>query len=264
MIVLIAGASGGLGPVLGKVLTEAGMTVYGTMRDPEAHAAELPFRTIAMEIGDSASVERCVAQVVEEQGRIDVVVNCVNRLVIGSIEEQTIEDVDQVLQTNVLGALRLCKEVIPVMKRQGGGTIITMSSAAGLVAVPYMSAYCASKFAVEALSEAMYQELKRDGIDVVIMEPVAMAMDRPDTGAHLELVPGVPPSSVSHRIVTRMAKDTAASGLTPEAVSRRILKVINSRNKQLRIPMDRAKMITAIRKLAPQFVIDKMIADFVK
>ncbi|MGB5810431.1 MAG: SDR family oxidoreductase [Polyangiales bacterium] len=264
MIVLITGASGGLGPVLGRTLTEKGMRVYGTMRNPPSDGGNYPFEVLPMEISDSDSVARCVSTVMEKEGRIDVLINCVNRMIIGSVEEQTVEDVRRVLDTNVLGALRVCKEVIPAMKQQGSGTIVQMSSAAGFVAVPYMSAYSASKFAVEAFSEAMYHELKPSNVDVVLMEPVAMAMDRGDTGSHLELVDGVRSGSTSQKVLARMAKDTAASGLSPQAVSDRIYEVITSRKKPLRVPMDRAKTLTAVRKLAPQFVIDKLIADFVK
>jgi len=84
--------------------------------------------------------------------------------------------------------MRLCKQIVPVMKRQGGGTIVNMSSLGGLIAVPYMSSYTSAKFALEAFSEALYQEMKPHNISVVIMQPVAMNMDRPATGHHLRTV----------------------------------------------------------------------------
>lgn len=264
MIVLITGASGGLGPVLGNLLVSKGMTVYGTMRNPEGKEQNYPFTALAMEITDSDSVEKCVQEVVRREGRIDVLINCVNRMIIGSVEEETVEDVRTVFDTNVLGALRVCKAVIPAMQKQGKGTIVNMSSAGGVVPVPYMSAYTSSKFALEAFSEAMYHEMKPHNIEVVIMQPVAMALDRGDTGSHLSMVDGVVAGSVSNKVLTRMSKDTASSGLTPQTVAEKIHDVITSRKKPLRVPMDKTKAITVIRRLAPQFVIDKMIADFVR
>lgn len=259
MIILIPGASGGFGRVLGEHLQSEGHSVYGTMRDPSRLEGAVPFDMLPMEITDSASIAACVEEVCKREGGIDVVVNCVNRMIIGGFEEQTIEEVKALYETNVFGMVRVCQAVLPIMRKQGRGTIINMSSLGGLLAVPTMSAYTSSKFALEAFSEALYHEVKSEGIDVVIMEPVAMAMDRPGTGAHLELVAGVTPDSKSHKMLARMEKDTAASGLTPRAVAEKVAEVIRSETRPLRVPMDRARALTWVRSLAPQGVIDRLI-----
>ena len=98
-----------------------------------------------------------------------------------------------------------------------------------------------------------------DGIAVVIMQPEAMAMDRPALGAHLRTVENAGSDSPSHRMVARMARDTAASKLTPETVAEKIHAVITSEKPPLRVPMDRAKGVTLLRRLAPQSVIDRVI-----
>lgn len=259
MIVLITGASGGFGSVLGKSLVAKGMRVYGTMRSPEGRESEFPFSILPMDVGDPASIEKCMDEVLEREGQIDVLINCVNRMIIGSIEEETVQEVRALYDTAVFGVLGVCKQVIPVMRRQGSGTIVNMSSLGGLLPVPYMSAYTSAKFALEALTEAMYQEMKPHGIDVVIMQPVAMKMDRPATGEHLSLVQGVGEGSRSHKMLERMTKDTAASGLTPEKVAEKIYEVITAPKKPLRVPMDRARVLGWVRALAPQSVIDRLI-----
>jgi short-subunit dehydrogenase len=259
MVVLITGASGGFGRVLGETLVGKGMTVYGTMRRPEAAGGPFPFTMLPMEITDDASVEACVKEVVGREGRIDVLVNCVNRMFIGSVEEQTVDEVRSLYETNVFGVLRVCQQVLPVMRRQEHGTIVNMSSLGGLIAVPTMSAYTSAKAALEALSEALYHELRSEPIDVVIMQPVAMAMDRPALGDHLTTVANVEPDSRSHRMVERMAKDTAASGLTPQAVAEKVHEVITSAKKPLRVPMDRARPLGLVKRLAPQAVVDRLI-----
>jgi short-subunit dehydrogenase len=264
MVVLITGVSGGLGRVLGATLASKGLTVYGTMRSPEGHEGEFPFPLLPMNVLDDASVEKCVSQLLEREGRIDVVVNCVNRMFIGTVEEQTVDEVESLYATNVFGWLRLVKAVIPVMRRQRGGTLVTMSSLGGVIAVPTMSAYTSSKFALEAMSEALAHELRDDDIDVVIMQPVAMKMDRPETGDHLSLVQNVGSESVSHRMLRRMASDTEASGLTPEQVSEKVHEVITSKKKPLRVPMDRAKVLSLVKRLAPQSVIDRLVAGLLK
>jgi short-subunit dehydrogenase len=212
-----------------------------------------------MEITDDASVEACVKEVVQREGRIDAVVNCVNQMIIGSVEEETVDEVRALYETNVFGVLRVCQQVIPVMRRQGGGTIVNMSSLGGLFAVPTMSAYTSAKSALEALSEAMYHELRPESIDVVIMQPVAMAMQRPALGSHLATVEGIGPDSRSHKMVERMALDTASSGLTPEAVAEKIHTILTSEKKPLRVPMDRARPMSLVKRLAPQALVDRLI-----
>lgn len=257
MVVLITGASGGLGRVLGATLLREGMTVYGTARAPDG--LDAPFPLLAMEVTDAASVAGCVEEVLRREGRIDVVVNCVNRMIIGGFEEQTPEEVRALYDTNVFGVLRVCQAVLPTLRKQGRGTIVNMSSLGGLLAVPTMSAYTSAKFALEALSEALYHEVKREGIDVVIMQPVAMAMDRPTTGDHLAVVAGARPGSPSFDMLERMARDTAASKLTPERVARKIHEVITRKDKPLRVPMDRARAVSLLKRLAPQSLIDRLL-----
>lgn len=259
MVVLITGASGGFGGVLAELLVREGLPVYGTCRNPGQNDADRPFPMLPMEITDDASVEKCILEVLEREGRIDVVVNCVNEMMIGTVEEQTIDEVKALYDTNVFGSLRVCQKVLPVMRKQGSGLIVNMSSLGGLLAVPTMSAYTSSKFALEALSEALYHELRGTGIDVVIMQPVAMAMDRPATGAHLHTVKNVTDGSMSLRMLDRMERDTASSGLTPEAVAKRVHSLITSSKRPLRVPMDRAKVLSIVKRLVPQSVIDRMI-----
>jgi short-subunit dehydrogenase len=259
MIVLITGASGGFGSVLGRTLTEKGLTVYGTMRSPKGREQDFPFVMLPMEVGDPDSIAACVDEVLSREGRIDVLVNCVNQMVVGSVEEQTVEEVRDLYETDVFGTLRICKHLISVMREQGHGTIVNMSSLGGILAVPYMSAYTSAKFALEALTEAMYHEVKPYGIDVVIMQPVAMKIDRPATGAHLHPVAGVTEDSRSHRMLARMDADTRASKLTPEKVAEEVHRVILLEKKPLRVPMDRARLLKWVSRLAPQSVIDRLI-----
>lgn len=264
MVILITGASGGLGATLGGVLAGRNMTVYGTMRSPDGREDDYPFTMLPMEVTNQGSVESCVAEVLRREGRIDVLINCVNQMFIGSEEEQTIEEVRSLYDTNVFGVMRVCKQVVPIMKQQGTGTIVNMSSLGGLIAVPYMSAYTSAKFALEAFSEALHHELAPHEINVVIMQPVAMRMDRPATGSHLNTVKNVTANSFSHKMVAQMARDTAASKLTPQRVSERIFEVISAKKKPLRVPMDRAVPLSLIKRLAPQALIDRMIRGLVK
>ena len=185
MVVLITGITGGLGEVLAPFLIEKGMTVYGTSRNPNTQMAGV--KMLPMQITNSESIGNCLNTIVAQEGQIDVVINCINKLIIGSVEELPIPEFREVYETNVIGGFDLSRQALSIFKKQNKGLMINMSSAGGILALPYFSAYTSSKFALESWSESLYHELRDSPIDVVIMQPVAMKIDRPATGKHIEL-----------------------------------------------------------------------------
>jgi NAD(P)-dependent dehydrogenase (short-subunit alcohol dehydrogenase family) len=258
--VLACGVSSGLGQVVAEHLRDAGFSVFGTMRDPSGAPPTTPFPVVPMDVTSEESVAACLEEVTRQAGRIDVVINCFNEMILGTVEETPMKEVESLYDVNLFGVIRVCRQVLPIMRRQGGGTIINMSSLGGLLAVPHLSAYTSAKFAIEAFSEALYHELRGEPIDVVIMQPVAMRMDRPEVGSHLKPAQNLPADSATHRMIARMGQDSRESGLTPQAVAEEIQRVILLDKKPLRRPMDRAKALTWVKRLAPQAVIDRMIA----
>jgi len=263
VIVLVTGATGGFGQVLSRVLHDNGLTVYGTSRHPQQHQAQSPVPLLALDVASQASADACIRALVTREGRVDVVINCVNEMFIAATEEQDVDEVARLYETNVFGVMRVCKAVLPYLRRQASGLVINMSSLGGLLAVPHMGAYTSAKFALEAMTEALYHEVRNDNIDVVIMQPVAMHMDRPATGGHLRLGQGVGADSFAHEMVALLARDTKASKLTPEAVAARVLKVIRQKKRPLRVPMDRAVVLGKVKRLLPQKGIDRLIHGLV-
>ncbi|WOF73642.1 SDR family NAD(P)-dependent oxidoreductase [Parvibaculaceae bacterium PLY_AMNH_Bact1] len=261
--VLVCGASGGLGSVLARTLQDRGMVVRGTMRDPSKSTTP-DIDMLAMDVLNEQSVIDCLSAAKESMGSVDVVVNCVNEMVLGSVVETSRQELARVYDINVLGLASIARAAVPLMRTQGHGLIISMSSLGGLLAVPYLSAYTSSKFALEAFSEALYHEVKADNIDVAIMQPVAMHMDRAEVGDHLKVAKGAPATSVTQAIVRMMAKDTRESKLTPEKVSLAIHDVIKSKNRKLRYPLDRARVLGKVKRIAPQSLINKMIDGLVR
>lgn len=261
--VLVCGASGGLGSVLARTLQDKGMIVRGTMRDPSKSTTP-DIDMLAMDVMDEQSVTRCLATAKEAMGSVDVVVNCVNEMVLGSVEETSRQELARVYDINVLGLASIAKAAVPIMRAQGHGLIISMSSIGGLLAVPYLSAYTSSKFALEAFSEALYHEVKADNIDVAIMQPVAMHMDRAEVGDHLKIAANATETSTTQAIVRMMAKDTRESKLTPEKVSLAIYDVIKSKKRKLKYPLDRARVLGKVKRIAPQSLINKMIDGLVR
>ena len=257
MIVLVTGATGGFGQVLTAKLSAAGHTVYGTSRNPQAFDAAVPL--LPLDVTSQTSVEQCVDAVLAKEGRLDVVVNCVNELVIAATEEQDWDEVSALYDTNVFGAMRVCQAALKHFRQRSSGLIINMSSLGGLLAVPYMGAYTSSKFALEAFSEALYHELRGTNIDVVILQPVAMTMDRPHTGTHMRLGRKVGDQSLSYKVLDIMVEDSRTSTLAPDTVAAKVLALVESKRRPLRVSMDRAAVLSKLKRVLPQVGINKLI-----
>jgi NAD(P)-dependent dehydrogenase (short-subunit alcohol dehydrogenase family) len=171
-VVLVTGASGGIGKACAEYLAGKGFHVYGTSR----RAAETPSPSgrlvmIRMDITDSRSVAEGIRLVHEREGRVDAVVNNAGALVVGPVEDVPIAEVEKNVQTNCLGALRVCQAVIPLMRAQGGGKIINVSSVGGAIGLPFEGIYSTGKFALEGMSEALRIELRHFGITVSLIQP---------------------------------------------------------------------------------------------
>jgi NAD(P)-dependent dehydrogenase (short-subunit alcohol dehydrogenase family) len=177
--IVVTGASTGIGFATAASLARAGHDVFATMRNPSrapelqnlAKAEGLPITVVALDVNDEASVKSGFKHVVEARGRVDVLVNNAGVGHLGSVEETPIDLVRKTMETNFFGALRCLQAVLPGMRRQQSGHIINISSVAGRLASAGQSAYCASKFALEALSEALATEMRPFNVRVSIVEP---------------------------------------------------------------------------------------------
>ena len=184
--VLITGASSGFGRLIAETLARNNYQVFATMRNingknagPAQELRELAKReslalhVVELDVTDDGSVERAIRTVIDESGRIDVLVNNAGYGLMGVTEAVTLEQAQRIMDTNFFGAVRMNRAVLPYMRRQKGGLLIHISSGAGRVVVPSMGFYCASKWAMEALAEEYRYELASLGIDSVIIQPGA-------------------------------------------------------------------------------------------
>ena len=178
-VVLVTGSSSGIGLATSALLARKGYLVYASMRNPDRSAelrsilekAKLPIQIIRLDVRDESSVKEAVSQIEKESGRIDVLVNNAGYVLAGCVEDLDIDEVRDQFEPNFYGVIRACGMVLPIMRRQGTGVIVNMSSIGGKIAFPGIGAYSASKFALEGLSEAMRYELSQFGIRVVLIEP---------------------------------------------------------------------------------------------
>lgn len=176
-VVIVTGAATGVGRALAKGLSDHGATVVAALRGVTGRNAPavsdfaaLGIGSVECDVGSTESVEAAVAEVLERHGQVDIVVNNAGISITGPVEAATIEDLQQLFETNVYGPHRMNRAVLPAMKRRGSGLIIQISSSAGRWVQPGNGAYAASKWALEAMSEALRWELGEFGIDCCLIE----------------------------------------------------------------------------------------------
>src|SRR5882672_6268921 len=185
-VVVITGSSSGFGRLFADKFARNGYSVFATMRgvngknvksaeNLRAFAAQnaLPIEVMEMDVTDEESVNACVAGVVSKAGRIDVLINNAGFAYVDLMEAITIEQAKKIFDTNVFGVQRTMRAALPQMHKQKSGLVIQVSSGAGRVVFPSFGIYCASKFALEAITEAYRYELAESGIDCVSLEPGA-------------------------------------------------------------------------------------------
>lgn len=167
-VVLITGASSGIGKALAAALARRGYSVFGAARSQ----IELPGVTaIRMDVDDDSSVTSGVARILDDAGTIDVLVNNAGMGIAGSVEETLISEARKQMETNFFGTLRVTKAVLPIMRRRRSGLIVNVGSVGGIMGIPFQGLYTASKFAMEGLSEVIHLETSKFGIRTVVVEP---------------------------------------------------------------------------------------------
>jgi NAD(P)-dependent dehydrogenase (short-subunit alcohol dehydrogenase family) len=246
-VILVTGASSGIGAAIAKRLVEDGHTVYGTGRKASGTRRN-GVEMLSLDVCSDSSVTDCVDHVIELRGRIDVLVNNAGFLLAGAIEEATLEQAKAQFETNFFGMARMVKAVLPHMRGNGGGKIITISSLAGIVPVPFWGYYNASKFAVEGFTETLRHELKPFGIKVSMVEPGAIKTPlygQPVASPMAEYSPWR-----DRALKTMKGFEDKAPG--PEVVGAVVSKLVRSKNPPLRKRITReATVFPLLRWMLP-------------
>ena len=182
-VALVTGSSSGIGYETSLLLARNQITTYASMRNLKKSDEllkivtneKIPLKVIQLDVDDDKSVMNAVNTIVEENGRIDILVNNAGFDMFGPLEDLTIDEIKTQFETNFFGLIRTTKAVIPTMRKQQSGTIVNISSLGGRIGLmPFLTAYHASKFAVEGLTESLRQELIQFNIDVILIEPGAI------------------------------------------------------------------------------------------
>jgi NAD(P)-dependent dehydrogenase (short-subunit alcohol dehydrogenase family) len=262
-VVLITGASSGIGQACARHLARRGYQVFGTSRRPQSGAEE-PFEMIPMDVTNEDSVRQGVATVLERTGRLDVVVNNAGFGFGGAVEDTSMDEAQEMFDANFFGMLRVCRAVLPHFRERRAGTIVNVSSLAGLISQPFVGLYCATKFAVEGMSEALRIEVRPFGIHVVMIEPgdtrTGFTANRRPTKASQAASPY---ADNMQRVLAVIEHDENTGG-SPEAVARLLERILRSRSPRLRYPVASAfqRFAAAARKLMPGGLFERALMRY--
>jgi NAD(P)-dependent dehydrogenase (short-subunit alcohol dehydrogenase family) len=168
-VVLVTGASSGLGRAMAEHLSAVGYIVFGTSRKRAGSTGAV--RMLALDVTDDVSVQQTIGQVIAETGRIDVLVNNAGIGLCGAVEDTSVDEARWQFETNFFGTVRVTRAVLPHMRQNGKGRVITVSSLAGMAALPFQPYYSAAKFALEGWNEALRLELAGSVIDCTTINP---------------------------------------------------------------------------------------------
>ena len=262
---LVTGASSGIGEDTARKLQALGYVVYGAARRTDRLQALVTdgIRPLTMDVTDDASMTAGVDRILEETGRIDVLVNNAGYGSHGAIEDVPIDEARRQFEVNVFGLARLTQLVSPHMRAQGSGTIINISSIGGRLTTPLGGWYHATKYAVEALSDALRMELRPFGIDVVVVEPGAIRTAWWSIAAdHLEATAeGSAYADQIRAVAGAMRSESNQRRFSPpEVIARTIGKIVTARHPLTRYAVGfMAGPLIAARRILPDRAFDQLI-----
>jgi len=266
--VLVTGASAGIGKATAILLAQNGYNVYGAARRTEKmqDLKSYGIKPIALDVTKDESVTACVEQIFKEAGSIDILVNNAGFGSYGAIEDVTMQDAKYQLEVNVFGAMHLTQLVLPKMRQNNYGKIVNISSVGGKIAFPFGGWYHASKFAIEALSDAMRVEVKEFGIDVIVVEPGGTKSEWGNIA--LESLVRVSGKSAYGRLATAVQKSfTQMAGNVPEpiVIAELIQKGIEAKSPKTRyVGGYMAKPMLLLRKILSDKMLERIIMSQVK
>ena len=253
-VALVTGASSGIGKATAELLARCGYRVFGTSRAAKPDAA-ITFALIPLDVRSDASAAAAVDAVIRQAGRIDLLVNNAGYSQAGAIEENSITDARDQLETNVLGAMRMVQAALPHMRRQRSGRIISVSSVLGHVAPPCVGLYAMSKFALEGLCEALRYEVKQFNVQVSLIEP---AFVKSNIGVTPPTHP-LPDYADLRELASRFTANGVRQGMAASLVARAVLHAATAAHPRLRYRVGRrAHLLITLKRLLPERLFERV------
>ena len=220
-IVLITGASSGIGKATAELLAKAGYIVYGSARNPQEVSQGVTM--LAMDVRDTASVQQAIATIMQREGRIDILINNAGVGITGAIEA-----LENAFETNFFGAVRTIQAVLPIMRSQCKGMVINITSIASYMGLPFRGGYSASKGALSLLTETLRMETQQFGITFSNLAPGDVATDIASRRFHTPAIEGSPYKQYAEALP--LMNEDVDKGLPAEAIAQKIVQIIRKKN----------------------------------
>jgi NAD(P)-dependent dehydrogenase (short-subunit alcohol dehydrogenase family) len=257
MVVLVTGARSGFGQLAALELARRGHTVYAGLRDPDTAgplleaAGSLDVRPLALDVTVAEEREAAVGRILDEQGRIDALVNNAGIALGGFLEQVDEAGFRRLMDVNLFAVHALTKQVLPAMRARRAGVVVMVSSMSGRTAMPGLGAYAASKFALEGMSEAWRHELRPFGVRVVLVEPGPYKTDIFGRNRQeVEMEPDGPYAPFAARMRAQVDKAVANAG-DPQEVAVAIAEAVEGRKTGLRYPMGPNSRVRRVAGMLP-------------
>ena len=261
-VVLITGASSGLGRACAIHLAQRGYHVIGTTRgSPSEIQAELRqeagepelLDVIGLDVNVRETVDRAVNDIVDHTGRIDAVVNCAGFGIAGSIEDTADDEAKAIFETNFFGTLRVCRAALPIMRRQRSGTIVNVSSIGGRMGLPFVGLYSATKYAVEGLTEALRIEARRFGVRAVLIEPGDFCTGFTDRRVRVRRSAENDSYAAAFARALAIVEHDERNGASPESIARLVERILRTSAPRVRYTAGAAfqRLAAGLKRILP-------------
>ena len=261
-VILVTGASSGIGLACANALQAKGHTLYGSTRDLK-RMKSVSFKPIELDVTDDASVSAAVAKIIKAEGKIDVLVNNAGNGVAGPAYAMPVESAKKQFEVNFFGVVRMCSAVLPGMIENKQGLIVNISSLAGLFGLPYQSMYSASKYAIEGYSQSLRMELRNTGIKITLINPGDF---KSDFSQNREKTPFSIKNELLEKeynaAVAAMEKDESIAP-SPESLAKQLCKIVDSSSPSHRYLVGQVgqTIVPTLKRILPGGLFEKLMND---
>ena len=263
-VVLITGASSGIGKSIATFLSKKGYKVYGTSRNHK-NIDGFSFEMIALDVLKVETINEAVDYIIKKEGRLDVLVNNAGMGITGPIEDTPTDEMRTVFNTNFFGAIDVMKAVLPQMRKQNSGTIINVTSIAGYMGLPFRGLYSATKGALELITEATRMEVKSFGINVVNVAPGDFATNIAASRYH---TPVYKNSAYKEKYQENLDLMDAHvnGGMNPIEMAKTVFKIINTKNPKIHYKVGgfMEKFSIILKRILPDKMYEKLLMNHYK
>ncbi len=261
-VVLITGGSSGIGKSIGTFLFNKGYTVYGTSRNPSKFTDFGPFELLPLDVTQKETIQSAVEEVEKRHGRLDILINNAGAGITGPIEEIPEEEIFRNFNTNYFGVINVTKAVLPIMRKQGGGLVINITSIAGYMGLPYRGIYSASKAALEITTEAWRMELKQFNIEMTNVAPGDFATNIAAGRFHAPVIKGSPYEKAYGKSLALMDAHVD-EGSDPQDMANAILKVLETKKPKVhyKVGAFMQKFSIVLKRVLPDKMYEKLLMN---